>query len=73
MYIKMYAIVLMYFTHTYPHLYIKYTSKVLVRCSIHGRNWDLFIFLSIIIMKTGEKFHVEKEKWLPAAVFHRKT
>lgn len=36
-YIKMYAIVLMYFTHTYTRLYIKYTSKVLVICSI-GRN-----------------------------------
>lgn len=38
-YIKMYAIVPMYFTHTYTHLYIKYTLKVLVICSICGPNW----------------------------------
>lgn len=38
-YIKMYAIVPMYFTHTYTHLYIKSTLKVLVICSICGRNW----------------------------------
>lgn len=58
----MYAIVPMYFTHTYTHLYIKYTLKVLVICSICGRNWG-FTFQSVIIMKTGEKFHVEKENY----------
>lgn len=56
----MYTIVPMYFTHTYTHLYIKYTLKVLVICSICRRNWG-FSFQSVIIMKTGEKFHVEKE------------
>lgn len=58
----MYAIVPMYFTHTYTHLYIKYTLKVLVICSIRGRNWG-FSFQYVIIMKTGEKFHVEKENY----------
>lgn len=61
-YIKMYAIVPMYFTHTYTHLYIKYTLKVSVICSICGRNWGLS-FQYVIIMKTGEKFHVEKENY----------
>lgn len=50
----MYAIVPMYFTHTYTHLYIKHTLKVLVICSICGRNWG-FSFQFVIIMKTVEK------------------
>lgn len=54
----MYAIVP---THTYTHLYIKYTFKVLVICSIRGPNWGVS-FQSVIIVKIGEKFHVEKEK-----------
>lgn len=52
----------MYFTHTYTHIYIKYTLKVLVICSICGRNWG-FSFQSVIIMKTGQNFHVEKENY----------
>lgn len=60
-YIKMYAIVPMYFTHTYTHLYIKYTFKVLVICSILGRNWG-FSVQSVIIMKTGEKVPCRKGK-----------
>lgn len=35
---------------------------MLVICSIRGRNWG-FAFQSVIIMKTGEKFHVEKENY----------
>lgn len=58
----MYAIVPMYFTHTYTHLYIKYTFKVLVICSIRGPNWGVS-FQSVVIVKTGEKFHVEKENY----------
>lgn len=52
----------MYFTHTYTHIYIKYTLKVLVICSICGRNQG-FSFQSVIIMKTGQNFHVEKENY----------
>lgn len=33
-----------------------------VICSICGRNWG-FSFQYVIIMKTGEKFHVEKENY----------
>lgn len=58
----MYASVPMYFKHTYTHIYIKYTLKVLVICSICGRNWG-FSFQSVIIMKTGQNFHVEKENY----------
>lgn len=55
----MYAIVPMYFTHTYTHLYIKYTLKVLVICSICGRNWG-FSFQFVIIMKTVEKENYDR-------------
>lgn len=58
-YIKMYAIVPMYFTHTYTHLYIKYTLKVLVICSICCCNWG-FTFQSVIIMKTVEKENYDR-------------
>lgn len=58
--IKRYPIIRMYFTHTL--LYIKYTLKVFFLFN----SWlylGFSFFSKSVIMKTGEKFHVEKENY----------
>lgn len=49
----------MYF-HIHTFIYKMHFKSVGFFCSICGHSWG-FSFQYVIIMKTGEKFHVEKE------------